>query len=139
MEIIPNGNRVLLELEEQKSLGGIEVPGMLNGLPSDYSRFRVVAVGVGKYVNEGSLIPMQFEPGDYVMIPPPIQISPTTAPRMPCQFTKIGEPEAGGKNLFLIDASDILCKVAGVPKPLNQILLARPADGEAVKRAAKHN
>ena len=68
----PLGDRVLLtELdskEESKTAGGIIIPDSAKS--EDVKRAKVESVGPGIYTQSGTLIPMNVEVGDEVILPP---------------------------------------------------------------------
>ena len=66
----PLGDRVLLseiEVQEQK-VGGIIIPDSVR--TEDIKRAIVESVGPGIYTQSGTLIPMNVEVGDEVILPP---------------------------------------------------------------------
>lgn len=133
MTIKPNSDYVLLEMEEPQLAGGLVVAGQNTKLANPYQRFIVREIGPGRMTAAGEMIPIMFVKGDYVLVPPPIQLSASQPPRMPCDFIRIGEPEAGGKVLFLIHADNILCKVKGEYIPFPEIIEPAPGDITKVK------
>lgn len=135
MNLEPNSDFVLLEMEEPKLDNGLVLPHGDSKLPQQYARFKVVAVGPGRMSASGEMIPITVAVNDYVLIPPPIQINEKAAPRMPCEFIRVGEPEAQGRTLFFIHASDIICKVTGEYRTLPGLVLGRAVD-ERVRKAA---
>lgn len=66
MKLQPLNDRVLVKrLEsEEKTAGGLYIPDTAKEKPS---RGKVVAVGPGKYDEEGKRIPMTVQPGDEVL------------------------------------------------------------------------
>ena len=67
----PLGDRVLLtelESEVSQTAGGIIIPDSVKN--EDIKRARVESVGPGIYTQAGTLIPMNLEVGDEVIIPP---------------------------------------------------------------------
>ena len=66
--IKPLGNRVLLEPieEEERTSGGILLPDTARKKPQEG---KVVAVGPGKTLDDGKLVPMSVKVGDIVVYP----------------------------------------------------------------------
>jgi chaperonin GroES len=66
--IRPLGNRVLLKPleEEEKSAGGIVLPDSARKKPQ---QGKVVAVGPGKTLEDGRLVPLSVKVGDVVVYP----------------------------------------------------------------------
>jgi len=66
--IRPLGNRVLLQPleEEEKSAGGIVLPDTARKKPQ---QGKVVAVGPGKTLEDGRLVPLSVKVGDVVVYP----------------------------------------------------------------------
>lgn len=67
MPVKPLHDRVLLqriELDEQKSLGGIIIPDTAKEKPIEG---KVVAVGDGTRDDEGKFVPLRVQPGDRVL------------------------------------------------------------------------
>lgn len=66
--IKPLGNRVLLEPieEEERTSGGIVLPDTAKKKPQEG---KVVAVGPGKTLDDGKLVPMSVKVGDIVVYP----------------------------------------------------------------------
>jgi chaperonin GroES len=66
--IRPLGNRVLLQPleEEEKSAGGIVLPDTARKKPQ---QGKVVAVGPGKTLEDGRLVPVSVKVGDVVVYP----------------------------------------------------------------------
>lgn len=64
----PLSNRVLVEplKEEAKSAGGIVLPDTAKKKPQEG---RVIAVGPGKLLDNGKLVPMSVKKGDIVVYP----------------------------------------------------------------------
>jgi chaperonin GroES len=89
----PLGDRVLLseiEVKEQK-IGGIIIPDSVK--QEDITRAVVESVGPGIYTQSGTLIPMNVEVGDEVIIPP---------------YHQGQEIKLGGKKYTLLRESEIL-------------------------------
>jgi chaperonin GroES len=65
----PNGDRVLLKVEEEKTktASGIFIPDSAKS--EDVKTAVVKSIGNGIYTNSGVLIPMQSQVGDEVLIP----------------------------------------------------------------------
>ena len=62
----PLGDRVLVKRikEEERTKGGIVIPDTAKEKPQEG---KVVAVGKGKYTDEGKLIPIEVKPGDKIL------------------------------------------------------------------------
>ena len=89
----PLGDRVLLseiEVQEQK-IGGIIIPDSVK--LEDVKRAIVESVGPGIYTQNGTLIPMNVEVGDEVILPP---------------YHQGQEVKLGGKKYLLLRESEIL-------------------------------
>ena len=94
----PLGDRVLLtELDseqEMKTASGIIIPD--SAKTEDVKRAKVESVGPGIYTQSGTLIPMNVEPGDEVILPP---------------YHQGVEVKIGGKKYTLLRESEILMVV----------------------------
>ena len=68
MKIRPLGDRVLVEpqKEEEVKKGGIIIPDSAKEKPM---QGKVIAVGPGKYDDNGKLIPMNVKKGDSILLP----------------------------------------------------------------------
>ena len=89
----PLGDRVLLseiEVQEQK-IGGIIIPDSVK--LEDVKRAIVESVGPGIYTQNGTLIPMNVEVGDEVILPP---------------YHQGQEVKLGGEKYLLLRESEIL-------------------------------
>ncbi|HEV7279145.1 MAG TPA: co-chaperone GroES [Pirellulaceae bacterium] len=66
VKLQPLGDRVVVEREELESTtaGGIFLPDSAKGRPS---RGRVISVGEGRLLKDGSRSPLQVKPGDRVL------------------------------------------------------------------------
>ena len=66
MKIRPLGDRILVKRikEEEKSKGGIIIPDTAKEKPQEG---KVIAVGKGKYSEEGKLIPIEVKAGDKIL------------------------------------------------------------------------
>ena len=66
MKIRPLGDRILLKRieEEQKSKGGIFIPDTAREKPQEG---KVVAVGKGRLLEDGKLVPLEVKKGDRVL------------------------------------------------------------------------
>ena len=66
MRIRPLGDRILLKRieEEDKSKGGIIIPDTAKEKPQEG---RVVAVGKGRLLEDGKLVPLEVKKGDRVL------------------------------------------------------------------------
>jgi chaperonin GroES len=66
MKIKPLGDRILLKRieEEQKSKGGIVIPDTAREKPQEG---KVVAVGKGRLLENGELVPLEVKKGDRVL------------------------------------------------------------------------
>jgi len=66
MKIRPLGDRILLKRveEEEKSKGGIIIPDTAKEKPQEG---KVVAVGKGKVLEDGKVIPLEVKAGDRVL------------------------------------------------------------------------
>ena len=66
MKIRPLGDRILVKRvkEEEKSKGGIIIPDTAKEKPQEG---KVVAVGKGKYSEDGKLIPIEVRAGDKIL------------------------------------------------------------------------
>jgi chaperonin GroES len=66
MKIRPLGDRILVRRikEEEKTKGGIIIPDTAKEKPQEG---KVVAVGKGKYSEEGKLIPLEVKAGDKIL------------------------------------------------------------------------
>ena len=92
MKIKPLGDRIVLRREEarEKSTGGILLPDSAKDKPQ---RGKVLAVGPGRLLKDGSRRPLQVKEGDTVL------------------FTNwAGDEfkEGGGKNILLMREEDVL-------------------------------
>lgn len=91
----PLGDRVLLtELDsekETKTAGGIIIPDSAKS--EDVKRAKVESVGPGIYTQSGTLIPMNVEVGDEVILPP---------------YHQGVEIKIGGNKYLLLRESEIL-------------------------------
>jgi len=68
MDIKPLGDRVLVELIEEKEQkkGGIIIPDSAKEKPQEG---KVIAVGTGKRDDDGKLIPFNVKKGDRILMP----------------------------------------------------------------------
>lgn len=66
MKIKPLGDRILLKRieEEQKSKGGIVIPDSAKEKPQEG---KVVAVGKGRMLEDGKIVPLEVKKGDRVL------------------------------------------------------------------------
>ena len=66
MKIRPLGDRILLKRieEEDKSKGGIIIPDSAKEKPQEG---RVIAVGKGRMLDDGKLVPLEVKKGDRVL------------------------------------------------------------------------
>lgn len=66
MKIKPLGDRILVKRikEEERTKGGIIIPDTAKEKPQEG---KVVAVGKGKYSDEGKLIPIEVKAGDKIL------------------------------------------------------------------------
>ena len=66
MKIRPLGDRILLKRieEEDKSKGGIIIPDTAKEKPQEG---RVIAVGKGRMLDDGKLVPLEVKKGDRVL------------------------------------------------------------------------
>jgi chaperonin GroES len=66
MKIRPLGDRILLKRieEEQKSKGGIVIPDTAKEKPQEG---KVVAVGKGRMLEDGKIVPLEVKKGDRVL------------------------------------------------------------------------
>src|SRR6202051_5298207 len=66
MKIRPLGDRILIKRikEEERTKGGIIIPDTAKEKPQEG---KVVAVGKGKYSEEGKLIPIEVKAGDKIL------------------------------------------------------------------------
>ncbi|MGH7813377.1 MAG: co-chaperone GroES [Candidatus Binataceae bacterium] len=66
MKIRPLGDRILIKRikEEERTKGGIIIPDTAKEKPQEG---KVVAVGKGKYSDEGKLIPIEVKAGDKIL------------------------------------------------------------------------
>jgi chaperonin GroES len=66
MKITPLGDRILLKRieEEDKSKGGIIIPDTAKEKPQEG---KVVAVGKGRMLDDGKLVPLEVKKGDRVL------------------------------------------------------------------------
>ena len=66
MKIRPLGDRILLKRveEEEKSKGGIIIPDTAKEKPQEG---KVVAVGKGKVLEDGKVVPLEVKAGDRVL------------------------------------------------------------------------
>jgi chaperonin GroES len=66
MKIRPLGDRILVKRikEEEKTKGGIIIPDTAKEKPQEG---KVVAVGKGKYSDDGKLIPIEVKAGDKIL------------------------------------------------------------------------
>jgi chaperonin GroES len=91
MNLQPLGDRVVIEREESEEItpGGIVLPDTAKNKPV---RGRVIAVGDGKLLKDGTRVPLQVKPGDRVV------------------FTSYGGDEfkLGERELVLMREEDIL-------------------------------
>ena len=96
MNLKPLSNRVFIEPieEETTTKSGIVIPDTAKEKPL---KGRVLAIGPGKYNEDGELIPMSVKIGDMVL------------------FKKYGpdEIEVGGKKYLVGDEDDILAIIEG--------------------------
>ena len=93
----PLGDRVLLteiEGEAQTTASGIIIPD--SAKTEDVKRATVESVGPGIYTQAGTLIPMNVEPGDEVILPP---------------YHQGVEIKIGGNKYILLRESEILMVV----------------------------
>ena len=62
----PLGDRILVKRvkEEERTKGGIIIPDTAKEKPQEG---KIVAVGKGKYTDEGKLIPIEVKPGDKIL------------------------------------------------------------------------
>lgn len=69
--LMPNSDRVLLEFFNEEQIGLIAIPEMYQEAQSGVPRkARVVAVGPGKFIFEGELMPPDFIEGEIVLVDP---------------------------------------------------------------------
>ncbi len=93
----PLGDRVLLtelEAEVTQTAGGIIIPDSVK--QEDVKRAKVESVGPGVYTQGGTLVPMNVEPGDEVILPP---------------YHQGVEIKIGGNKYILLRESEILMVV----------------------------
>ena len=94
MKIRPLDDRVVVQpLEaEEKTAGGIVIPDSAKEKPQ---RGKVIAVGEGRLLDDGTRAPVAVKKGDVVL------------------YAKYGgtETEVDGKDLLILKESDILAKV----------------------------
>jgi len=93
----PLGDRVLLtELapEVSQTAGGIIIPDLVRS--EDVKRAKVESIGPGIYTQSGTLIPMNVEVGDEVILPP---------------YHQGQEIKIGGNKYILLRESEILMVV----------------------------
>jgi len=66
MKIRPLGDRILVKRveEEQKSKGGIIIPDTAKEKPQEG---KVVAVGKGKVLDDGKVVPLEIKAGDRIL------------------------------------------------------------------------
>jgi chaperonin GroES len=66
MKVRPLGNRVLVKRidEEEKTKGGIIIPDTAKEKPQEG---RVMAVGSGKTLEDGKLVPLEVKAGDKIL------------------------------------------------------------------------
>jgi chaperonin GroES len=66
MKIKPLGDRILVKRikEEERTKGGIIIPDTAKEKPQEG---KVVAVGKGKYADDGKLIPIEVKAGDRIL------------------------------------------------------------------------
>lgn len=94
MNIKPLGDRVVLKVveAEEKTASGIVLPDTAKEKPQ---QGKVLAVGPGKYADDGKLVPMSVKTGDTVL------------------FAKYAGTEVkyGGEELLILKESDLLAIV----------------------------
>ncbi len=66
MKVRPLGDRILVQriMEEEKSKGGIIIPDTAKEKPQEG---KVVAVGKGRTLEDGTLVPLEVKPGDKIL------------------------------------------------------------------------
>jgi len=66
MKVRPLGDRILVKriTEEEKTKGGIIIPDSAKEKPMEG---KVVAVGKGKVLDDGKLLPIEVKPGDRII------------------------------------------------------------------------
>ena len=96
MKLQPLGDRVVLERvsAEEKTAGGIVLPDSAKEKPK---RGKIIAVGTGRRLKDGTLHPLEVKKGDEVL------------------FTSYAGDEfkANGKELLLMREEDILAVIEG--------------------------
>lgn len=97
MELIPQQSRIVVELIEDSNYGGIELPDNME--KPDYARCKVVAIGSGRTLENGTVIPVPLEIGDEVVFD--------------ARFAAKLEPKCiyEQRNLAVIDYAGVLCTV----------------------------
>jgi|GEM_PF-1257797 len=68
-------NMVQIELEAQKTAGGLYIPEGTMSSKDKYLRARVITAGPGSYSSNGKLIPISVKAGDTVIVPGSIPLS----------------------------------------------------------------
>ena len=95
MNLKPLGDRLIVQVveEEEKTASGIVLPDTAKEKPQ---RGKVVAVGDGKFDDDGDRIPVDVSEGDEVL------------------YSKYGgtEIKVDGEDLLVLRESDVLAKVA---------------------------
>ncbi len=96
-KIVPTSDHVIVEakIEETTSASGIIIPDTAN--KERPQKGIVLAVGPGKMLDGGQMLPMEVKEGDKVL------------------FTKYGptEVKVDGKELLVLNMSDILARIEG--------------------------
>lgn len=97
MELRPLGDKVVVEpLTEQTTVSGIVIPDTAKDKPN---RARVVAVGTGRLMENGTRVPLEVQPEDIVLL-----------------GSDVGSRiRVENRDLLIIAETDILAVVANAP------------------------
>lgn len=114
MDIQPQNNYVLVEIQPQKLFGGIVLTES-----REFAHLIVIAVGPGKLVDSGERIAPTVKPGDRVLVHELANKSGRVQAITPALVD--------GRKLLLVDAGDIIGTTTGEIKPPLKEILRAPA------------
>lgn len=105
-DLEPHGNYILCEIV-QPTYGEILMPSGEDQKLRPFQRLKVLKVGEGKLMENGTRVPIIYKPGDYVI--PHALAEKRFHPLIPMLY--------GGRQYMLLDAGDIIATVTGEYEP----------------------
>lgn len=121
MDLTPQGNYVLCEAEPLKLPHGIILAGdnVDSRKPPSYARMKVIKVGPGKLLDDGTRARPQVSEGDYVVVHQLAFQNRRVQMQQPALYD--------GRELLLVDAGDIIATESGEVRPAApKLVTARP-------------